>query len=157
MTGRAEVARLEKQLDAAFQRIKSLGPAADIEVQSDFARYLCVLVSGYLEKSVAELMLEHARNNGAATLQRFVDYRTRQFANPNSQRLADLVGSFHPDWRRGLEAFLVDDVKDAVDSVVNLRNTIAHGGTVGVTYQRVLGYYERVKRVVAHVAMLCGA
>ena len=57
MTGRAEVARLEKQLDAAFQRVKGLGPAADIEVQSDFARYLCVLVSGYLEKSVAELML----------------------------------------------------------------------------------------------------
>jgi hypothetical protein len=52
---------------------------------------------------------------------------------------------------------LVDDVKDAVDSVVNLRNTIAHGGTVGVTYRRVLGYYELVKKVVAHVAQLCGA
>ena len=87
MTGRAEVARLEKQLDAAFQRVKSLGPAVDIEVQSDFARYLCVLVSGYLEKSVAELMIEHARKNGATTLQRFVEYRTRQFANANSQRL----------------------------------------------------------------------
>jgi hypothetical protein len=114
-------------------------------------------VSGYLEKSVAELMIEHARKNGATTLQRFVEYRTRQFANANSQRLADLVGSFHSEWRRGLEVFLVDDVKDAVDSVVNLRNTIAHGGTVGVTYRRVLGYYELVKKVVAHVAQLCGA
>src|ERR1022692_5099703 len=109
MTGRAEVARLEKQLDAAFQRIKSLGPAADIEVQSDFARYLCVLVSGYLEKSVAELMLEHARNNGAATLQRFVDYRTRQFANPNSQRLPALVGRLPPPSRPGPQGFFVDE------------------------------------------------
>jgi len=28
--------------------------------RSDFARYLCVLVSGYLETSVTELLLEHA-------------------------------------------------------------------------------------------------
>lgn len=156
MTGRAEVGRLETQLDATFQRIKSLGPNVDIEVQSDFARYLCVLVSGYLEKSVAELVLDHARRNGA-TLQRFVEYETRRFTNANSQKLLDLVGSFHPDWRRSLETFMVDDIKDAVDSVVSLRHRIAHGGTVGVTYQRIGGYYERVKKVVSQISLLCGA
>lgn len=157
MTGRAEVRRLEKQLDATFQRIKALGPSGDIEVQSDFARYLCVLVSGYLEKSVAELVLDHARRNGGTTLQRFVEYETRRFTNANSRRLLDLLGSFHPDWRRDLERFMVDDLKDAVDSVINLRHTIAHGGTVGVTYQRVSGYYERVKKVVGRIGILSGA
>ena len=157
MTGRAEVRRLETRLDATFQRVKSLGPNVDIEVQSDFARYLCVLVSGYLEKAVAELVLDHARRNGGATLQRFVEYETRRFTNANSRRLLDLVGSFHPDWRRSLETFMVDDIKDAVDSVVSLRHTIAHGGTVGVTYQTIGGYYERVKKVVGQIGMLCGA
>lgn len=157
MTGKAEVKRLERQLDAAFQRIKALGPSVDIEVQSDFARYLCVLVSGYLEKAVAELVLEHARKNGGTTLQRFVEYETRRFMNANSQRLLDLLGRFDPDWRRALETILVDDVKDAVDSVVSLRNRIAHGGTVGVTFQRISGYYERVKKVVADISLVCGA
>jgi hypothetical protein len=68
MTGQAEVKRLKQHLDATFQRIKGLPAGVDMEIQSDFARYLCVLVSGYLEKSVAELVLQHARNNGSVTL-----------------------------------------------------------------------------------------
>ena len=115
-----------------------------------------MLVSGYLEKSVSELVLDHARRNGGATLQRFVEYETRRFTNANSQKLLNLVGSFHPDWRRTLETFMVDDIKDAVDSVVSLRHRIAHGGTVGITYQRIGGYYERVKKVVGQISMLCG-
>jgi len=157
MNGKAEVRRLESQLDATFLRIRAIESGVDIEVQSDFARYLCVLVSGYLEKAVAELVLDHARRSGGPTLQRFVEYKTRRFTNANSRRLLDLLGSFHPDWRRELEAFMVDDIKDAVDSVVSLRHRIAHGGTVGVTYQRIGGYYERVKKVVGRVGTLCGA
>lgn len=153
MTGRAEVARLQQRLDVAFRRIKSVGP--DLELQSDFARYLCVLVSGYLEQAVAELVLEHARRTGAPTLQRFVDQRTKHFTNANSQRLEDLLGNFDPDWRKDLEAFVVDDLKDAVDGVVDLRNKIAHGESVGVTYQRIADYYSRVQKVVDRIADLC--
>lgn len=66
-------------------------------------------------------------------------------ANANSQRLMELLGSFHPDWRRDIEGVLVDNAKAAVDSVVVLRNSIAHGVQL------------EVKKVVAHIAMLCGA
>jgi hypothetical protein len=59
MNGRAEVERLRQHLDATFKRIGSVD--SDLELLSDFARYLCVLVSGYIERAVAELLLEHAR------------------------------------------------------------------------------------------------
>jgi hypothetical protein len=85
MNGRAEVVRLKKRLDATFQRIKDLDTSPDLEVRSDFARYLCVLVSGYLEKAVVELVQEHARTNGSPTLQRFVEHRNGgQTSNPSS-------------------------------------------------------------------------
>ena len=51
---------MKKRLDATFERYRRLDPSVDLEVQSDFARYLCVLVAGYLETAVAELVLEHA-------------------------------------------------------------------------------------------------
>jgi hypothetical protein len=51
--------------------------------------------------------------------------------------------------------FLVDERKDAVDSVVSLRNSIAHGQSVGITYIRVLRYYEQIQKVIDHVADLC--
>lgn len=156
MTGWAEVGRLKKHLDATFQRIKTLQAGADLEVQSDFARYLCVLVSGYLEKSVSELVLEHARKNGSPTLQRFVERQTRRFADANWERLLTLLASFDPDWRQSLDSGLTSQHKDAVNSVVGLKNTIAHGGMVGVTYQRIKDYYAKVQDVIEHIATLCG-
>jgi RiboL-PSP-HEPN len=67
----------------------------------------------------------------------------------------EVLGSFDADWQKTIEAFLVDEFKDAVDSVVNLRNKIAHGESVGVTYQTISEYYIRVQRVVDKVADLC--
>src|SRR5207249_1183317 len=98
---------------------------------------------------------EHARRNGGTSLQRFVERGTRQFANANCQRILELVGRFDADWHSDLEKFLKDDVKDAVDSVVSLRNRIAHGTPVGITYQRIREYYIRVQGVVDRVAGIC--
>ena len=153
MNGRAEVSRLKQRLDATFSRVAKIN--GDLELQSDFARYLCVLVSGYLETAVKELVLEHARRVGGPSLQRFVEQRTRRFTNANAQRLQDLLGSFDSDWRIALESLLVDEFKDAVDSIVDLKNKIAHGGSVGVTYQRVSDYYACVQKVVEQIADLC--
>lgn len=153
MTGRAEVARLRQTLDATFQRLASL--PGDPEVLSDFARYLCVLVSGFLEQAVQELILEHARKRASPTVQRYVESRMRGFTNAKAQRLVELLGSFDQDWRRNLEAFLVDQRKDAVDSVIDLRNTISHGRYAGITMSRVGAYYNEVKGVIDHIAAIC--
>ena len=116
MTGRGEVARLKSQLDAAFDRAKRLAHLADLETQADFARYLCVLVSGYLEKSISELVLEHARQCGGPSMQRFVESNTRRFSNANAQRIKELLGSFNTDWKADLDELLVDEFKDALVS-----------------------------------------
>jgi RiboL-PSP-HEPN len=155
MTGRSEVSRLKTRLDATFERGKLLGAQADLETQADFARYLCILVSGYLEKAVAELVLEHSRRHGGPSLQRFVENNTRRFTNANSQKLKDLLGRFNADWRSRLDVVLVDEFKDAVDSVVGLRHVIAHGGSAGVTYSRVMDYYSLIQLVVEEIADLC--
>ncbi len=152
MNGKAEVARLRSALDATFARARSV---ADLEAQSDYARYLCVLVSGYLEKSISELVLEHSRRAGGPTLQRFVEQSTRRFTNANAEKIKSLLGSFNADWKLALDGFLVDEWKDAVDSVVGLRHLIAHGGSAGVTFSRVRRYYERVQEVVDEIARLC--
>ncbi len=153
MTGRAEVYRLKRVLDESFKRVAKIDN--DSELQADFARYLCVLVSGFIEKSVVELILEHTRHRANPSVLRFVEYRTRQFTNVNAQRLEELLGAFDPEWRSDLKKFLVDERKDALDSIVSLRNTISHGQSVGVTFVRVKEYYEHVQSVIDHVASLC--
>ena len=105
---------------------------------------------------MVELVLEHARGKGAPTLLRFVEQRTRTFTNANASRIQEPLGSFDPAWRQELEEnVLVDEWKDAVDSVVSLRNIIAHGGSVGLTYGRIGEYYQRAQHVIDRVANLC--
>lgn len=153
MIGKAEVARQRQQLDATFKRAAGLG--ADAELLSDFARYLCVLVSGFLEQAVIELLIEYVRTHSDNRVQQHVEQRLRQLTNLRAQRLIEVLGNFDPDWRRDLESFLVDEYKDALNGIVDLRSTIAHGRYAGVTMTRVQNYYDRIKTVVERVSQLC--
>jgi hypothetical protein len=153
MTGRAEIERQKQKLDATFKRAASM--KGDAELLSDFARYLCVLVAGFLEQAAIEIALQHVRTHSQPSIQRHVENRLRRFSNANTQKIIQLFGSFDPDWRIDLESHLVDEYKAAIDSVIALRHRVAHGGYAGVTMASVQAYYDRVKHVVDHVADLC--
>lgn len=143
---------MKGRLDATLARARQI---QDAELAADHARYVCVLVSGFLEQSVIELLVEHARTTAGPRHLRFVDSRIRKTTNLNCQRILDLLGSFDTDWRATLAAFLVDERKAAVDSVVDLRNTIAHGRQTTLTIVRIADYYRLVTTVVERVADIC--
>lgn len=153
MNGAAEVARLKQRLDATFSRVSSVSD--DPEVQSDFAKYLCVLVSGYLENAVRELVQEHARQQSSPSVQKFVESSTRRFTNANCEKLKQLLGRFDTDWVAQLEISLIDEREEAVNSIVALKNSIAHGRSVGITFVRVKEYYENIQTVVQEIEQLC--
>lgn len=152
MTGRAEVARLKQRLDGAFARFDLVGP--DLEVRADFARYLCVLVSGYLEQAIRELATEHCRLRAQRTVVDYVMQQLRRFQNPKTEAILTLVSGFDASWRGTAEAFIVDDRKTAVDSIVNVRHQIAHGENVGATFSQIHGYYQSAQEVVDFLADL---
>jgi hypothetical protein len=153
MTGKAEVNRRRQQLDATFARAVRL--AGDAELLSDYARYLCVLVSGFLEQAVVEILIEYTRNHSDRRVQRHIEQRI-QLTNLKVQRLVDVLGGFDADWRQELEGFLVDEYKDAVNGIVDLRNNIAHGQFVGITMTRVSDYYTRIKVVIEKIEQVSG-
>ena len=153
MSGRRAVHSMRCRLAATFERANGAG--GDAELLSDLARYLCVLVSGYLEQAVIELAMEHVRRRSDPSVQSFVDARLKSFTNANSTRLIDLLGSFSADWRNDMDKYLIDELKDAVNSVVSLRHAIAHGRHVGVTISRARDYFRRVDSVIKHIAELC--
>lgn len=152
MTGRQEVDRLRRRLDATFAR----GPssAADIEVQSDFARYLCVLVSGFFENALVALMLDVAQKRSAPEIAFFVERQLEYWTNPTTEKVCQLLGDFGPDWKVVVEGYLVDERKAAVNSLVALRHKIAHGESVGTSLSQVRAYYDTAQEVIRFVADL---
>ena len=152
MTGRLEVARLRQRLDTTFGRAPAA--AAEIEVQADFAKYLCILVSGFLENALIAPLLDVAQRRSAPEVALFVERQLDYWTNPNCERIIQLLGSFRLAWHTGAAAFLVDERKEAVNSLVALRHKIAHGESVGTSLAQVRAYYARVLEVIAFVADL---
>jgi len=153
MIGRLAIHSHQQRVDAVFARAASVSD--DAETLADFARYLCILVAGFVEKSFSEIMLEHSRQCGSRSLQRYVERNTNKFTNANAEKILQLLGSFDPDWRVRMEEFLVDDKKAAIDSIYGLRNNIAHGIPTGLTSARVMQYYDSAKKVIEFAQDLC--
>jgi hypothetical protein len=141
------------RLESAFERASKV---VDLEVQADLARFLVVLMSGFLEKAIAHHLAEYARRaGGSEQVIKYMQRRLETFQNPNAEKILQLTGDFDSSWREALEEYLEAERKDHVDSVVANRNQIAHGANVGVTYFRALAYFTSVKETVAFVDGLC--
>ena len=154
MNGRAEVSRLKNRLDSVFARVPSA--SAEIEVQSDFAKYLCVLVSGFFEKAIAELIYDFTLRRSKPSIASFVEQQLSRWTNPNTEKICALLGSFDPDWRKKSETFLVDERKESINSLVALRHKIVHGESVGTSLSQIKAYYSTILEVINFIADLLG-
>jgi hypothetical protein len=153
MRGNTPVHALHARLAATFARATQL-PLDDLELKSDFSKYLCVLVSGFLETAVSTCVIEFCRKKSHSAVAKYTTQQLSQLQNLKAEKLLQLVGSFSQDWRIRLENFMKDGRKDAVDSVVDLRNKIAHGDNVTVTSTRVADYFKAVTEVVEEVEQI---
>ena len=152
MKGRAEVYRRRAQLDQTFKRIDRID-TRELELRSDFAKYLCVLLSGYCEKAIQELAMACCRRMAGGPVLNFALARLDWSSNAHSETVLKLVSAFDASWGDDLQAFLTPERKEALNSVVGLRNVIAHGGHVTVSYAQIREYRDQVEEVIDH---LCG-
>lgn len=155
----ANVRRLHgnrQRLQATFARVQDI-PFDKMELRADFARYLCVTVSGYVETAMSAIARDHARRQASPTVFGYVDSQITRPGTINSDRLLQIVGSFNSEWRVKLDYFMDGKRKDALNSVVANRNSIAHGESVGLTYARIKEYFDHIEEVVDFVDELFSA
>ena len=144
----------EKQrLDNLFAQVDSLSLAE--EQLSHWARYLCVLVSGFVENAIRVMITEYTRERSHPYVSSYVAKQIRRITNLNETKIVHLLGTFSTDWRQTLEAKITDQQKDAIDSVVANRHNIVHGRSVGITLVRMKEYYKRVIEVVDLIETEC--
>jgi RiboL-PSP-HEPN len=146
LRGRAEVARRKQIVDESFNRAGQI-PQGDLQLVSDFGRYLTILVTGYLEKSLQELAIQCVRNQSSPRIQNYVESQIGRLINVNSDRILQVVGSFDASWRKDLETNFADELI-TVNSLYANRHPIAHGDSVGVTVNTAREHYDEVASLV---------
>lgn len=155
-----ELDRAKKRLTGAFKRADQLLDD-DLQLQSDFAKYLTVITSGYLEVAVRHTLGHIVELNGGSSASRnhslsHLGRRSPTTRNLNAKRLLDLVRRFDPSWAHDLDKYIEGERKDAIDSLVNTRNGIAHGDDTGITFVRVSAYRARILEVVDELQSIVG-
>jgi hypothetical protein len=97
-------------------------------------KYLCVLSSGLLEVTIREILTQFANRRSAPPVQRFVASRLADFQSAKLGSIMELLQAFDPSnagrWRTGLS----DEQADSIDSIVNNRHQIAHGRSIGLSF-----------------------
>ncbi len=148
-----EISSNKQRLDNLFKKITAF--STDTDLQSHWARYLCILVSGFLETSVRIIYREYAKDKAIAQVANFVEGKLEDFQNPKMEKILQLTGLFSKEWENKLRQETEGELKDAVDSIANNRNQIAHGGSVGISYGQIKDYYDRAIKVIELIENQC--
>lgn len=143
-------ASLKDELDATFYRADKIDPK-EIELRADFARHLCVLVSGFLDQTIKNYTIEYVKKRSSPPITRYISGAIKNATNFKSGKLSTHLQSFDANWKAELDTLIADERKDAIDSLVTLRHQIAHGKPADVTLVRVRNYYNEITKVVTGI------
>lgn len=137
----------------------SYGDVKDPETQANNAKYLAVLVSGYLEQAVKELLLHFASQGSREQVSRYIEATWPISRNMTDQNISSILGQFNDNWKTSFEDWLKenDDRKSHINSIVSWRNYIAHGqesNTTGVTMSSVKNAFATIMDTVTFIETL---
>lgn len=111
---------------------KNVGTADDftleLELQAHWAKYNCVLISGYLEQSIKEILLEHVTANSQTRVRRYVETGWPNSKNMKADAIREILDQFDPGWGEKFDSWVkADERKKEVNEIIKWRNDIAHG------------------------------
>lgn len=125
----------------------------DPEIQSHWVKYLCILSSGHIENSIRYIYGTYAKNKSHENLANYIQNNLRRFQNPKTEKIIDITSAFNKDWGENLEKYLSDsdEMKSSINSIIGLRNSIAHGESVTVTYSSLEKYWKNTIKVLEFI------
>jgi hypothetical protein len=136
---RTAIARLQKDFDAFVKRCEG----AELDAAADMYQYAYVRLCGLLEQALVSLGLAVATRLAQAEAQAFgLSHLTRFDRNPRDVEILKYVARFSDVWAEDLRAwFEIDDRGDRINSLVGIRNGIAHGSSFGGSKTWFADYY----------------
>lgn len=126
------------------------------ESQAHSAKYLAVLVSGYLEQAIKELLLEYSSKGSRQQISRYIENTWPISKNMKTANIKEILSQFNETWGEEFTQWLdqEDTRKGHINSIVEWRNSIAHGkesNTTGVTIVSVKAAFSTIVDLVFYI------
>lgn len=141
---------LDRLIKQARSYLALIVPGMDPQVATLLHRYMCVLISSNIDKAMQLILSEYARTHGSTQLNRFVSKRHARGRNFNTQLIVETLSLFDAAWGHAYERkATATDLKDKIDSIYGIRNSIAHGEQYNITRPSLDGYFDAHVRAIA--------
>jgi hypothetical protein len=111
-----------------------------------------VLVSGYLERAIAELLISYTSDRSEERVTRRLRIVLEYFQNPKKGRILEQLDGFDPAWSSELGEFIDDRRSAAIGAIVGQRHRIAHGEDSNISFIQVREYLAPIDEVVNKIA-----
>ena len=137
---------------------QTLQSCDDIEMQSHWAKYLCVLSSGLFEIAVQEIYGDFVRENTSQPIAKFVESKLARITNPNMKVFLELSDAFNVSWRSELQEFIDEDGRsEAINSIISNRHLISHGRAKdsSITVTQLQNWFEKSLEVIKFIDKQC--
>lgn len=122
------------------------------EIDSFLAQYLVVLIAGVYEETIEQQVRERvSKLKDAGIVNLVASLVHNSFRNPRYDSIAELLGKFGEQAKSNLKDNALSEDIDALNSIMNNRQAIAHGKDASVTMNDVVAYYAQSKKVIALV------
>jgi len=157
--------KYRQRLDGMFKTIPESMHENDVAtsyLQSVWAKYLCVLSSGYLEQSMREIVTEYCNARSAdLNVSRYVDKTWPESRNMKWGNIKTILENLNGDWGIEIEEWFQEQQnrKSDVNDIIAWRNDIAHGkdaNTTGVTVTSVRDKYKTLKETIDKIETIVG-
>lgn len=104
------------------------GVALELEFDAHWAKYTCVLISGFIEQSVKEIFLEHVSKQSSSRIANYIRTIWPNSKNMHCESLGNILSSFEPSWADEFASWVNDEErKKEINEIIRWRNNIAHG------------------------------
>lgn len=133
-TAQVEALSLRDGLKAEYDRhvkLVRLLPIAEIQLQVDSRRYLCLRCAGFLEQLVHIVIPAYLDGKASGPALNFARSHFNRAPNLTVDALRSLFGRFGIEDSRKLDEFLDTARHDALSDLMSIRNLVAHGDSIG--------------------------
>lgn len=150
-----EVSRQLQRLRDLFTKT-SEACGSNIEMQSHWAKYLCIRVAGLLENALTEIYKSFVISAAPTPIANFAGRQLDKIQNPKTPKFIEAARSFKLAWGEELEQFVADNGRrEAINSIMDNRHLIAHGGDSAITVARLKDYMDKAIEVLEFMEQQC--
>jgi len=144
--------RLDNLLKSYVEKDKDVD--TDPESQAHVAKYLAILVSGYLEQAIKELLFDYVQQGARPQVTSYVKKTWPSSKNMKTDNIKSILQQFNSTWAEEFADWLIQEEnrKGDINTIVEWRNRIAHGqesNTNGVTLYSVGAKFATARNLVS--------